>query len=84
LDGNDGVDRRATGERGDALQAGGFVGFGTAISCDEVLRMVAGVQAIKRVGTAADIAGTVCFLSSEDSAFLTGQAIVADGGLMRV
>ena len=51
---------------------------------DEVLEMVAGMQAIKRVGAADDIVGTVCFLSSEDSAFLTGQTLVADGGLMRV
>jgi NAD(P)-dependent dehydrogenase (short-subunit alcohol dehydrogenase family) len=51
---------------------------------DEVLEMVAGMQAIKRVGTAADIVGAVCFLSSDDSAFITGQTIVSDGGLMRV
>jgi NAD(P)-dependent dehydrogenase (short-subunit alcohol dehydrogenase family) len=57
---------------------------GQAFIGDEVLQMVAGMQAIKRVGMATDIAGTVCFLSSDDSAFLTGQTIVADGGLMRV
>ena len=51
---------------------------------DEVLEMVADMQAIKRVGRATDIVGTVCFLSGDDSAFLTGQTIVADGGLMRV
>jgi NAD(P)-dependent dehydrogenase (short-subunit alcohol dehydrogenase family) len=42
------------------------------------------MQAIKRVGLAEDIVGTVCFLSSDDCAFLTGQTLVADGGLMRV
>lgn len=41
------------------------------------------MQAIKRVGTAADIVGTVAFLTSDDSSFVTGQTIVADGGLMR-
>lgn len=46
--------------------------------------MVAQMQAIKRVGVAEDIVGTICFLTSEDSAFLTGQTLVADGGLMRV
>lgn len=51
---------------------------------DERLQMIANMQAIKRVGTAQDVVGTVCFLSSEDSAFLTGQTLVADGGLMRV
>ena len=51
---------------------------------NERLEMIANMQAIKRVGVATDIVGTVCFLSSDDSAFLTGQTIVADGGLMRV
>jgi NAD(P)-dependent dehydrogenase (short-subunit alcohol dehydrogenase family) len=51
---------------------------------DAVLEDVAQMQAIKRVGTAADIVGTVCFLTSDDSAFVTGQTIVADGGLWRV
>ncbi len=48
------------------------------------LEMVSQLQAIKRVGVAEDIVGTVSFLSSEDSAFLTGQTLVVDGGLMRV
>jgi NAD(P)-dependent dehydrogenase (short-subunit alcohol dehydrogenase family) len=51
---------------------------------DELLETVAQMQAIKRVGVAADIVGTVCFLTSEDCAFVTGQTIVADGGLVRV
>lgn len=46
--------------------------------------LVSQMQAIKRVGLAEDIVGTVCFLTSEDCAFLTGQTLVADGGLMRV
>jgi NAD(P)-dependent dehydrogenase (short-subunit alcohol dehydrogenase family) len=51
---------------------------------DDRLQVIANMQAIKRIGTAEDIVGTVCFLSSDDSAFVTGQTIVADGGLMRV
>jgi NAD(P)-dependent dehydrogenase (short-subunit alcohol dehydrogenase family) len=51
---------------------------------EERLQAVANMQAIKRIGTAEDIVGTVCFLSSEDSAFMTGQTVVPDGGLMRV
>ncbi len=50
----------------------------------DILGMVAEMQAIKRVGIATDIVGTVCFLSSADSAFMTGQTLVSDGGLMRV
>jgi NAD(P)-dependent dehydrogenase (short-subunit alcohol dehydrogenase family) len=51
---------------------------------DERLQVIANKQAIKRIGTAEDIVGTVCFLSSDDSAFMTGQTVVSDGGLMRV
>jgi NAD(P)-dependent dehydrogenase (short-subunit alcohol dehydrogenase family) len=50
---------------------------------DEMLETVAAMQAIKRVGVAEDIVGTVCFLTSDDCAFLTGQTLVADGGLVR-
>jgi NAD(P)-dependent dehydrogenase (short-subunit alcohol dehydrogenase family) len=49
-----------------------------------ILAEVAQQQAIKRVGTAGDITGTVCFLTSDDSAFITGQTVVVDGGLHRV
>lgn len=41
-------------------------------------------QAIKRLGTPADIAGPVAFLTSEDARFVTGQTLVVDGGLMRL
>lgn len=42
------------------------------------------MQAIKRLGTPADIAGPVAFLTSEDARFVTGQTLVVDGGLMRL
>ncbi|ADP83676.1 SDR family NAD(P)-dependent oxidoreductase [Pseudofrankia inefficax] len=51
---------------------------------DAKFALVSSIQAIKRVGVAEDIVGTVCFLTSGDCAFLTGQTLVADGGLMRV
>lgn len=38
------------------------------------------VRSIKRSQVPEDLAGTVIFLSSEDSAFITGQMIVVDGG----
>lgn len=36
-----------------------------------------------RYGTAAEIAGTIAFLASPDAAYITGQNIRIDGGLMR-
>lgn len=47
---------------------------------EELARM----QAIKRPGTAADIVGTVMFLSGDESAWVTGQTVMADGGLVRL
>jgi NAD(P)-dependent dehydrogenase (short-subunit alcohol dehydrogenase family) len=41
-------------------------------------------QAIKRLGEPEDIVGAILFLTSDDSAFITGQAIVVDGGQYRI
>jgi len=41
-------------------------------------------QAIKRLGNAEDVTGAVLFLASDDAAFITGQAIVVDGGQYRI
>ena len=41
-------------------------------------------QAIKRLGEPEDITGAILFLTSDDAAFITGQAIVVDGGQYRI
>jgi NAD(P)-dependent dehydrogenase (short-subunit alcohol dehydrogenase family) len=48
------------------------------------IEQLAQSQAIKRAGTAEDIVGTVLFLAGESSAWVTGQTIMADGGLVRL
>ena len=40
--------------------------------------------AIKRQGETEDITGTILFLTSDNAAFITGQAIVVDGGQYRI
>jgi meso-butanediol dehydrogenase / (S,S)-butanediol dehydrogenase / diacetyl reductase len=37
---------------------------------------------MKRPGKAEDVAGLVAFLASEDAAYITGQTINVDGGLI--
>jgi 3-oxoacyl-[acyl-carrier protein] reductase len=37
---------------------------------------------LERLGTPADIAGTVAFLASDAAAYITGQVIVVDGGMV--
>ena len=41
-------------------------------------------QAIKRLGRPEDLVGPVAFLTSDDAAFITGQALVVDGGLYKI
>jgi NAD(P)-dependent dehydrogenase (short-subunit alcohol dehydrogenase family) len=41
-------------------------------------------QAIKRLGEPEDVTGAVLFLTTDDAAFITGQAIVVDGGQYRI
>ena len=50
---------------------------------ETVFRVTAEQQAIKRTANPSDIVGTVSFLASDDSAFMTGQTLVVDGGWWR-
>jgi NAD(P)-dependent dehydrogenase (short-subunit alcohol dehydrogenase family) len=49
---------------------------------EDVLAHVLEAQRIKRLAEPADIAGAVLFLASDDSRFMTGQTLVADGGVL--
>src|SRR6201985_21153 len=51
---------------------------------DEQKRDTWNQQAIKRLGEPGDVTGAVLFLTSDDAAFITGQAIVVDGGQYRI
>ena len=55
-----------------------------ASQSEEQKRATWGQQAIKRLGDPRDVTGAVLFLTSDDAAFITGQAIVVDGGQYRI
>jgi NAD(P)-dependent dehydrogenase (short-subunit alcohol dehydrogenase family) len=56
----------------------------TAAQSEEQKRATWEQQAIKRMGEPEDISGAVLFLTSDDASFITGQAIVVDGGQYRI
>lgn len=57
---------------------------GTQGAPEEFLRSVWEQQPIRRFADPADIAGPVVFLTSDEAAFMTGQALSVDGGLYKV
>jgi NAD(P)-dependent dehydrogenase (short-subunit alcohol dehydrogenase family) len=57
---------------------------GTSGVPDEFKKSVWQQQAIKRFAEPADIAGPVLFLTSDDAAFVTGEALVVDGGQYKI
>lgn len=56
----------------------------SASQSEELKRATWDGQAIKRLGEPQDVTGAVLFLTSDDAAFITGQAIVVDGGQYRI
>jgi NAD(P)-dependent dehydrogenase (short-subunit alcohol dehydrogenase family) len=50
---------------------------------EQFFDMTVQMQDLKRQGTPTDVANIVAFLASDDSSFITGQIIAADGGLSR-
>lgn len=56
----------------------------TGMSLERMFDVVANMQAIKRVEEPGDLVGAMSFLTSDDAAFITGQTLYVDGGLVRV
>ena len=52
-------------------------------SMDEEFAQIAKIQAIRREQAPEDLVGAVSFLTSDDAAFMTGQTLYVDGGLVR-
>jgi len=55
-----------------------------ASTADAVFQMTANMQVIKRTQEPEDLVGLVSFLVSDDAAFMTGQTLMVDGGLIRL
>jgi meso-butanediol dehydrogenase / (S,S)-butanediol dehydrogenase / diacetyl reductase len=43
--------------------------------------MMAAAHPLQRMGSAQEIAAAIAFLASDEASFITGAALVADGGL---
>ena len=54
----------------------------TAAMTPEARAGLAGQIPLERLGTPGDIAGVVTFLASDQAAYITGQTIVVDGGMV--
>jgi NAD(P)-dependent dehydrogenase (short-subunit alcohol dehydrogenase family) len=51
---------------------------------EALFEMTRNIQAIKRTQEPADLVGVVSFLASDDAAYMTGQTVMVDGGLIRL
>lgn len=54
----------------------------TDVLKDDIKEEIAKAIPLKRMGTPEDVANVVKFLASEDSSYITGQAIHIDGGML--
>lgn len=57
-------------------------GFHDTFTQDTVRQNVAGATALKREGTSEEVAKVVAFLASDDAAFMTGNNVDVNGGLL--
>jgi 3-oxoacyl-[acyl-carrier protein] reductase len=54
----------------------------TAAMTPDARAALSGQIPLERLGTPRDIAGVVTFLASEHAAYVTGQTLVVDGGMV--
>jgi 3-oxoacyl-[acyl-carrier protein] reductase len=66
--------------RVNAIAPGAVLTPSTQAVGEDVLKQMEQSNPLKKIGKPEDIANLVVFLASEDSSYITGQLIVADGG----
>ena len=54
----------------------------TAVLSDEIKENIHNQIPLKRMGTAKEVANLIYFLGSDESAYITGQVINVDGGMV--
>jgi len=69
------------GIRVNAIAPGAIETPGTKALDEELLKQVEQTVPLRRIGQPEDVANLVVFLASDDSSYITGQLIIADGGL---
>jgi NAD(P)-dependent dehydrogenase (short-subunit alcohol dehydrogenase family) len=74
-------DHAAVGVRANALLPGGTVTPAGGEGDAEALAFIAGLHPMKRMAAASEIAEAALFLLSERSSFMTGAAMLVDGGI---
>jgi len=54
---------------------------GTGDDSERVIKAMAGATAMKRLGTAEEVAPAVVYFTSDEAGFTTGQTLSVSGGL---
>ena len=70
------------GIRVNAVVAGMIATDMTAALKQDLVEQIVKRSALARIGTAEEVASVVLFLASERAAYITGQSIVVDGGIL--
>jgi NAD(P)-dependent dehydrogenase (short-subunit alcohol dehydrogenase family) len=76
------LDLAPFGIRVNAVAPGPILTAGAGSDTRAAIRRRAALVPLGRIGQPDDVAGAVVFLASEDAAFITGQTLAVDGGML--